>query len=398
MQPRQLCFGYPAPSLRGHWLAPGLASVLASALALAMLGCGDAAEAPTANQGPAPALVTAVSSALLFRQVSAGAVHTCGVTTDDRAYCWGVRPAPVRGGLRFLEVSAGAGNTCGVTTTLRAYCWEGDLTPVEVPGGRHFRQVSVGDGYACGVNPFDVAFCWGENTTGQLGTGGGSTTVPVRVAGGLHFRRVFAAATHTCGATTDNKAYCWGNNAFGQLGDGTHISRPKPVAVAGGLRFRQVKPGSGYDADLYGNQPELDTALSCGVTTDDWVYCWGNGALGSTVASSATPVAVAGGRHFEFVHPGLFHACALNPFNVAFCWGSNEFGQLGTGSGSFSQVPARVVGGLHFASLTVPTTGWHSCGVTTDNRAYCWGRNAEGQLGDGTHISRPTPVAVVGPV
>ncbi len=36
----------------------------------------------------------------------------------------------------------------------------------------------------------------------------------------------------------------------------------------------------GYDADLYGNQPELDTALNCGVTTDDWVYCWGNGALG----------------------------------------------------------------------------------------------------------------------
>src|SRR5947209_648209 len=156
MRSRQPCSGYPAPVPRRLWRAPGLASVLAPALALTLLSCGDGAEPPTAPQSaaqtPASTLATAVGGALLFRQVSAGDSHTCGVTTDDRAYCWGVTPAPVKGGLRFLEVSAGGGTTCGVTTTQRAYCWGGDLTPVEVPGGRHFRQVSVGLNYICGVN------------------------------------------------------------------------------------------------------------------------------------------------------------------------------------------------------------------------------------------------------
>jgi alpha-tubulin suppressor-like RCC1 family protein len=382
----------------------GLASALVPALALVLLGCGEAAELPSAPQSVAQgsALVTGVSGALPFRQLSAAGEHTCGTTTADRAYCWGGgrrAPVPVSGGLRFLEVNAGVSTDCGITIDQRLFCWGRDLIPAEVPGGRRFRQVSVGDHHICAVNPFDVAFCWGENTFGQLGTGGTFTTTPTRVAGGLRWRRVFAAASHTCGTTTDDRAYCWGSNVFGQIGDGTYsYNRSKPTAVAGGLRFRQVKPGSGYDAGL--NQPELDTAFSCGVTTDNRAYCWGNFALGSNVTNSNTPVAVAGGVHFEFVHLALWHACALNPFNVAFCWGSNEFAQLGIGSvGGFSMTPVRVVGGLRFRNLTASTTGFHNCGVTTDDRAYCWGRNSSGQLGDGTTVlNRPVPVAVVAPM
>jgi len=380
------------------------ALTLAATLLVAAVGCQESSESASTSPGEpaAPALGTTAAPVLSFRQVSAGGEHTCGTTTDDRAYCWGDwRPAPVAvsSGLRFLEVNAGVSTNCGITIDQRLYCWGHDLIPAEVPGGRRFRQVSVGDHHICAVNPFDVAFCWGENTFGQLGTGGAFTTTPTRVAGGLRWRRVFAAASHTCGTTTDDRGYCWGNNIFGQIGDGTYsLNRSKPTAVAGGLRFRQVKPGSGYDAGL--NQPELDAAYSCGVTTDNRAYCWGNIALGSNVTNSNKPIAVAGGVHFEFVHLGLWHACALNPFNVAFCWGSNEFAQLGIGSvGSFSMTPVRVVGGLRFRNLTASTTGFHTCGVTNNDRAYCWGRNSSGQLGDGTTVlTRPAPVAVVAPM
>jgi alpha-tubulin suppressor-like RCC1 family protein len=377
-----------------------LPAAFAAAIVLATLGCQEEAAPPTAPDESAPALAAAAAGALAFRQVSAGDRHTCGVTTDDQAYCWGLggrlTPAPVSGGLRFLEVSAGVDKTCGVTTDLRAYCWETDLTPAEVPGGRRFRQVSVGLEYVCAVTPTDVAFCWGNNQFGQLGIGGGfGSDTPVRVAGGLRFRRVFTAASHTCGATTDNRAYCWGSNAFHALGDGSAVAeQPKPVAVIGGLRFRQVKPASALPAGL--NPPEFDKALTCGVTTDDRAYCWGaNGALGSEIERSSTPAAVAGGRHFNFVHPGRLHACALTLSDVAFCWGTNEYGQLGTGGG-FSRTPVRVAGGLRFEGLTVATTGFHTCGVTADHRAYCWGANHAGQLGDGTRLSRPKPVAVAG--
>jgi alpha-tubulin suppressor-like RCC1 family protein len=390
-----------------------LASVLALAILVGVLGCRDDTQSPTAPE-PGPTLATTAAHALSFSQVSVGAGHTCAVTTDSRAYCWGggglgdgnttghLTPVAVAGGLRFLEVSAGVNHNCGVTTDYRAFCW-GDntsgqlgtgtitqtpsLVPVAVAGGRRFRQVSAGNERTCAVNRYDVAFCWG----------GGFATPPAKVPGGLKFRRVSVGYSHTCGATTDDRAYCWGDNSLGQLGDGTHTDPPQLVAVVGGLRFRQVRVGNGRVAGFGEPEPTPDYAVSCGVTTDDRAYCWGDGALGdgNVLNHSYTPVAVAGGRHFRGVTLGAFHTCAVNPFDVAFCWGRNTNGQLGTG-GADTGVPVRVAGGLRFSGVSASGIGFHTCGVTTDHRIYCWGNNASGQLGDGTTTQRSTPVAVAG--
>jgi hypothetical protein len=59
-----------------------------AALLVAALGCRDDAESPTAPES-GPALTTTATAALSFRQVSAGFFHSCGVTPDNRAYCWG---------------------------------------------------------------------------------------------------------------------------------------------------------------------------------------------------------------------------------------------------------------------------------------------------------------------
>jgi hypothetical protein len=157
------------------------------------------------------------------------------------------------------------------------------------------------------------------------------------VAGGLSFRQVLAGGYHSCGVTSDSRVYCWGHNGYGQLGDGTTTGRLKPVAVAGGLSFTAVGPGSYH---------------TCGVTTNDRAYCWGwngSGQLGDgTVTGRLTPVAVAGNLPIDGVSTSL---------------------NLYTG---------------------------HTCGLTTDNRAYCWGDNEDGQLGDGTNDDKLTPVAVIG--
>ncbi len=410
----------PYPSFANHWPASPIRRVravqralAASIVGLVLFGCGDGGQSPTASPSsasPVTAAATATAGVpLSFRHLSVGAAVTCGVTTADQAYCWGygrVRPVPVSGGLRFLEVSAGVNDggrgsspSCGVTVVHRAYCWVSDLVPVEVPGGRRFRQLSVGRGYICGVTTLDIAFCWGDNEHGQLGTGGGYTTAPTRVAGGLRWRRVFAADSHTCGTTLDDRAYCWGAGNLGQLGIGrlgNDLFRSKPVAVAGGLRFRQVKPGSGYDGGI--NSVEIDRAITCGVTTEDRVYCWGNTALGSATEQSSTPVAVAGGRRYLTVHPGQSHACALTSFHFALCWGDNTDGQLGTGSGTSSTAPTLVSSTLQFENLTVGPDSRTTCGVTLDNRGYCWGSNYGGMLGDGTTTNRPTPTPVAAPL
>ena len=402
--------------------------LLALSLAAAALGCREDATSPAGPGDSAPpTLVTAAATAAAtpaFRRAGAGEDHTCGVGTDSRAYCWGrnefgqlgdgtitlgrLTPGLVAGTLRFLQVSPGVFHTCGVTTDNRAFCWGhngpgrlGDgtttqrLTPVAVVGGLRFLEVTAGSGHSCGVTTDYRAYCWGDNDLGALGDG----TIterhrPVPVAGGLAFRHLSAGGTlgslHTCGVTTANVAYCWGRNDLGQLGDGTTTNRLKPVRVAGSLRFLLVRAA------------EVHT---CGVTLDYRVFCWGenrSGQLGDgTTTQRLRPARVVGGLQFIQVSAGggnrggdvgFAFTCGLTPDHRPYCWGANDLGQLGDGTGTSHPTPAAVAGGLTFRQLSAGTG--HACGVTPADRAFCWGRNQFGQLGDGTTNNRPTPVPV----
>ena len=373
-------------------------------LGAAALGCAEDGGTPS-GPGVERPTSAAVAGALSFRQLSAGESHTCGVTVQDKAYCWGnngvggtggqlgdgtttdrSRPVAVGGGHEFKQISAGVDHSCGVTPDNRAYCWGvnrdgqlGDgttgtrLTPVAVAGGRRFRQISAGNHHTCAVTPGDVAFCWGSSLYGVLGTGSGSTLTPARVAGGLRFRQVSAGFSHTCGATTDERGYCWGNNANYQLGKGTAgPGSSTPVAVVGDLEFRQVFAGSGYISPS-SSDIAPDHALTCGVTLNDRAYCWGSG------AGSATPVRI-GDRRFPRISAGT-QGCGITAAGGLYCWSL-----LG-----LNQVPG---GGRRFLSVSVSGIGAHTCVVGTDNRAYCLGDNSDGQLGDGTTTSRTRLVPV----
>jgi alpha-tubulin suppressor-like RCC1 family protein len=358
------------------------AAVLGIALVVAG-GCREDIGSPTApDLGPALEGTPAVT--LSFRQVSAGFAHACGVTTDDRAFCWGFNDKGQLG----IGTNAGPQRCSGIACSTR---------PVAVAGGLRFRQVSAGggdftnSGHSCGVTTANRVFCWGDNRDGQLGDGTfRNRLVPVRVdAVGLEFRGVSAGVRHTCGVTTDNRVFCWGNNGQGRLGDGTiGIDRPRPVAVTGDLFFRQVSPGADY---------------TCGVTTANRAFCWGNdsfGQLGTTGAPQGIPVAVSGGHRFRQVTTSMaFHhpfTCAVTTDDRAFCWGIGEFGELGNGEdlNVVHYSPTAVAGGLLFRQVNANDN--HTCGVTTGNLSYCWGANHQGQLGDGTTTRHVVPAPVAG--
>ena len=107
------------------------------------------------------------------------------------------------------------------------------------------------------------------------------------------------------------------------------------------------------------------------------------------------PVAVAGGLFFREVSAGASHTCGVTSDNQAYCWGSSSDGQLGDGTTTNRPTPVAVAGGLRFRLVSGGV--FHTCGVVTGNRAYCWGDNTFGQLGNGSRIDSPTPVPVVGP-
>jgi alpha-tubulin suppressor-like RCC1 family protein len=346
---------------------------LAAAAVTVIVGCGEDAVSPTGPAAP-PAPASAVT-AVAFRQVDAG----CGATKDNRAYCWGGESgAYVPGGLSFRSVSVGYGFSCAVTTDDALYCWGtnylgelGDGTntyrelPTRVASTRRFRSVSAGVHHACAVTVDDLVYCWGYNAFGQLGDGSHTTRlVPVKVVGPRRYKWVSTGYLHSCAVTLDGAGFCWGMNGYWQLGNNapTQKDRAWPAAIVGGLTFRDVRAGYFH---------------TCGVTTDYKAYCWGNNKaeLGSIPPNDddfqRTPRLVAGGHAFRQVDGDYYHTCGVTTANVAYCWGRNADGEVGDGTTIERWKPVRVIGGLRFRQ--VAAGGHVSCGVTTDDRAYCWG-------------------------
>jgi alpha-tubulin suppressor-like RCC1 family protein len=146
------------------------------------------------------------------------------------------------------------------------------------------------------------------------------------------------------------------------------------------------------------------TYFSCGTTADHRPHCWGfySAAPGSggEFAITGVPVPVPGAVPLRQVRVGGGIGCGLDEQDRAFCWGREHFGELGNG-GSFSdstRVPVPVAGGLTFSTLSV---GYgHACGITPAGEAFCWGGNFNGELGIGVMGAgahqRAAPARVVG--
>jgi hypothetical protein len=206
------------------------------------------------------------------------------------------------------------------------------------------------------------------------------------------FKQIEAGSSHTCGIATDDRVYCWGQNTLGQLGDNTTTTRTTPVAVLNGASpgtFKQIS------VSYY--------AFTCGLATDDRVYCWGRNALGQlgdgTTTQRNTPVAVLNGESsgtYLQISTGGNYACGIGANNRIYCWGAGHAGQLGDGTTISKLTPVATLNGASPGSFKQISLGYtHTCGVGTDDRVYCWGSNVYGQVGDNSTTSRNTPVSVL---
>ena len=245
-----------------------------------------------------------------------------------------------------VEITNGSGVVLKTYTAVvkKSVTWPADIDAT--------RTVS-GTNRTCAILSNNV-WCWGKNNMGQLGDGTTSdSNIPVKVRSIGDMRNgeiidIFTAQHHSCVLTkssTGRRIYCWGDNRSGQLGNSDFGGSYSPVPI-------EIKVvGASAISDFSGNKIS---------------------AIGGT---GDTSCAIASGK--------------------VYCWGGNDWGQLGYGSpGSpgHSSVPAMINSGgpnripNNYSATKLSTGGSRSrtmCVITTEKRAYCWGQARFGQLGVG---------------
>jgi alpha-tubulin suppressor-like RCC1 family protein len=301
--------------------------------------------------------------------VATGSYHSCTIQHGQLS-CWG----------RNGDGSLGIGNT-----VMRN-------VPSVVGGGTGWVQVVGGEAHTCALDADGAAWCWGRNDVGQLGLGGTDTNVrlvPTRVSGSQRFVRLTTRFDTTCGITMSGALWCWGENREGQLAQddpfpGTGRPRSSPVAVATSRSWHAVSAGHGH---------------TCAVAMDGTLWCWGRnigGQLGIGTVDPGqirVPLQVGTGHNWTEVDCGQDTSCALQADNSLWCWGWNGFGQVGRPPTS-EQVISPVRVGTDGDWVEVRVNTFATCGRRRNGTLWCWGRNAEGQLGVGsiTDLYAPTQV------
>ena len=399
-----------------------------------------------------------------YRAVSAGGSHTCALTRADDAFCWGnnatgqlgdgsmassSKPVLVSGNLKFTKIAAGSNHTCGISQGA-VYCWGMNLngqigngaspnappvqTPTKVAGPQQsFTEVAAGGNFSCAIATGGAAFCWGQTGNGKLGLGSGlpigrfgdpalpneSVNTPSPVAGGQTFKQIAAQGDNACALSTSNQVFCWGSNLFKQIGAATTDTCQIGVQPAWPCAMGPVQvtaaTGSVPTGVAVGDQ------FSCYSDDHYDLYCWGGNADAAVAAKTTglpicqfpngmsfecaaqptkavRPVAAGATLAFVRVDAGSNWLCSsVYPVgNSVVCWGRNSNGQLGDGLTADRGTSATLATAL--GALDLSSGGSHACLVTDGSnayRVYCWGSNLSGQLGAGTTTTRETTPQLV---
>jgi hypothetical protein len=202
------------------------------------------------------------------------------------------------------------------------------------------------------------------------------TFVPLPGGGGLIFTSFHVSFHSQCGLTTLGLMYCWGRNGHNHFGNGTPQSFRADSAPALGAHGRTFK------ALTVGGH-----AQTCGVNAaDDVVYCFGHNDFSQvgrgTRSGEDTAVAPTGGSpRGKAVTTSEFRSCLLTLDGGPMCWGGD------------GQTPVPVPAPEPFASIA--NGGGHSCAFGESGTLYCWALNASGEAGVGSNegeVAEPTPV------
>jgi alpha-tubulin suppressor-like RCC1 family protein len=299
-----------------------------------------------------------VAGSRAFSAVASGSLHTVALAEDGSVWNWGRNPSgqlgtggnlvpssePVRAGTlaNAVSITAGQSHSTAVKADGTVWWWGGYLmeyayVPIQKTQLSGAVEAAAGNSFSLVRLNGGAVWGWGMNGSGQLGDGTTThTATPVQVQGLATAISIAAGGTHGLAVLQGGSVLAWGNNSNGQLGDGTTTGRLTPVAVLG-------LPGP------------------------------------------AVAVRASGQCSFARLQDGSLWA-----------WGANDLGELGDGTSTDRHAPVPV-SGMGAGVADVAPSGAHTVALKADGSVWAWGRNDDGELGNGNHLVQLTPIQVASP-
>ena len=332
-------------------------------------------------------------------QVEIGYSHVCALNYEGNVLCWGL----------------GSHGRLGQGETDTSIKWAPVivLDTGQVVGGTlltNIKQISAGGAHTCALNTSNQVLCWGYGSKGRLGVGNTTsykTPQQVRNVGSgtaslTGVEQVAAGYSHTCALKIGGALLCWGNGSDGALGYDVAAdpleNKTRPVTVT------KTTVDTFFPAPTFFEKISAGSHHTCSKASDGEVHCWGygtSGQLGDVRVSSDEPVQVhrpASHALYEYVSAGGYHSCGLTDNGKARCWGLGGEGQLGSGEDKGSKTPVTVKdsNGADLTGLTQVSAGeFHTCALNEDVEVLCWGSGDDGRLGNGASDNQNTPVNVL---
>lgn len=292
-------------------------------------------------------------------QLSTGGYNTCALLDDASVECWG------------YNFMGALGDNVSTETNL--------LSPVKPLNLNNVIEISAGSTHQCALKANGNVWCWGVNTFGELGDGTSySTKKPNIVPGIENAVDIDVNYSTSCAVLTDGSVKCWGLNSGKIFGDNSEKNL-SPRVIPNLTNVGKIKLGRSFN---------------CALLKNDDLQCWGDNSIGQIgvgyISPERTPFvdAIIATDVKDFSIGGT-NACYLDFDNNYYCWGSNNYGQVGDDSGRPVLAPKLILEGVKTISENI---SYHQCVSMVDLAVKCWGWNPLDQLGIGSTTNQNTPV------